>query len=250
MSYCNEINCPKHPKLTVRLLQINFSTYQINPSFDIVFHVSLEEKGSHQTRHNNDCASGRNRAKFFNIPLVTKSAHIQLNRPSTDSNPITTDKTPSKPQAKSRSVSCQTVFREQSAQTKPYLPQIRYHLGVEKSELFQVNAALDIESSPGLDEIKAINRRRKRLECEKILKQYENSTDEQRHIFETLEWEEWLTRESDIENTQTLRFRKVEEMLKQRDKLFEIDSIKTIDHSVNRLNNEHKLKIENIKYVI
>lgn len=148
-------------------------------------------------------------------------------------------------------MSCQTQFREQSAQTKPYLPQIRYQTGVEKSELFHVNDELDIESPPGLDEIKAINRRRKRLECEKILKQNGNLTDEHRHIFETqLEWENWLSRESDIENSQILRFHKVEEMLKQRDKLFEIDSIKTIDQSVNRLNSEHKLKIENIKYVI
>lgn len=216
--------------------------------FYSVFHWIA--KGAHQTEHNH-YASGRNRAKFFNIPLAKETArnHIQLNRPSTDDK-IYTEKTPSKPQAKSRSVSCQTVFREQSAQTKPYLPQIRYHLGVEKSELFQVNDILDVESSSGLDEIKMINRRRKRFECEKIMKQYEKSTDEQRHIFETLEWEDWLTRESNIEYTQSLRFRKVEEMLKQRDKLFEIDSIKTIDHSVNRLNSEHKLKIENIKYVI
>lgn len=147
-------------------------------------------------------------------------------------------------------MSCQTKYREQSAQTKPYLPQIRYQTGVEKSELFHVNDVLDIKSPPGLDEIKAINRRRKRLECEKILKQYGNSTEEHRKIFEALEWESWLARESDIENTQLLRFHKVEEMLMQRDKLFEIDSIKTIDQSVNRLNSEHKLKIENIKYVI
>lgn len=169
-----------------------------------------------------------------------------------DDNKIADNKTPSKPQAKSRSVSCQTVFRDQSAQTKPYLPQIRYHPGVEKTELFKVNDALDFESPPGLDDIKAINRRRKRLECEQILKQYEHSTDEQQrqNIYETLEWEEWLARENEIEITQSLRLRKVEEMLKQRDKLFEIDSIKTIDHSVNRLNREHKLKIENIKYVI
>lgn len=215
--------------------------------FHSVFHWI--SKGVHQTEHNH-YASGRNRAKFFNIPLAKGSAHnhIQLNRASTDDK--ITEKTPSKLQAKLRSVSCQTVFREQSAQTKPYLPQIRCQPGVEKSELFQVNDILYIESSSGLDEINMINRRRKRFECAKIMEQYEKSDDEQRQIFETLEWEDWLTRESNIEYTQSLRFRKVKEMLKQRDKLFESDSIKTIDNSVNRLNSEHKLKIENIKYVI
>lgn len=152
-----------------------------------------------------------------------------------------------KPQVKSRSVSCQTIFREQSAQTKPYLPQIQYHSGVEKSELYQVK--LDSDTALGLNEIKAINKRRKRIECEKILKQLDNNNlnDEQRQVFEALEWEEWLSRENDIEHLQSLRFQTVEEKLKQRDKLFETDSIKTIDQSVNRLNYEHKLKIENIK---
>lgn len=159
-----------------------------------------------------------------------------------------------KAKGKSRSVSCQTIYREQSAQTKPYLPQIHYHPGIEKSELFQVNDVLNatVDSPTGITGIKAINRRRKRIECEKMFKHCDNPSDneEQRLIYETLEWEEWLTRENDIENTQTQRFHIVEEMLKQRDKLFEIDSIKTIDHSISRLNNEHKLKIESIKYVL
>lgn len=161
-----------------------------------------------------------------------------------------TDERPStKPQPKLRTVSCQTIFREQSAQTKPYLPQIRYYPGIERTELFQIASTIDIESPADLGEIKAINRRRKRMECAKIVNQSTNIPNEieKRHICETLEWEEWLARENDIENTQSLRLQTVEEMLKQRDTLFEIDLIKTIDQSVNRLTNEHQIKIENIK---
>lgn len=176
-------------------------------------------------------------------------AHILLNQQSAVDTTVM-DKTPPTPQPKSRSVSCQTIFREQSAQTKPYLPKICYHPGVEKSELFRVNDIFDNDSPAGPSEIKAINRRRKRLECGNILNQFQDHTsEERRYIFEIIEWEEWLTRENDIESTQSIRFQKVKDMLKQRDKLFEIDSIKTIDHSINRLNNEHKLQIENIKYV-
>lgn len=220
--------------------------------------VCAFSKGSHQ-RGDNHYASGRNRAKFFNIPLgnnksATKSVHLQLNQPADDAKmngkavaaaaATTTPKTP----AKSRSISCQTVYREQSAQTKPYLPPIQYRPGIEKTELFQVGTTFDIDSPLGLSEIKAINRRRKRTECESILTQCNDSLEaEKRQIAETLEWEEWLMRENDIEQSQLLRFHTVEEMLKQRDKLFEIDSIKTIDYSVNRLNNEHKRQIENIK---
>lgn len=149
---------------------------------------------------------------------------------------------------KSRSISCQTIYREQSAQTKPYLPQIQYQPGIEKTELIQFNTVFDIDTPFSLSEIIAINRQRKRFECEQILKQCnDNLAEQKQQIFETLEWQEWLTHENDLENTQSLRFRTVEKKLRQRDKLFENDSIKTIDISINRLNNEHKRQIETIK---
>lgn len=86
------------------------------------------------------------------------------------------------------------------------------------------------------------------MECEQILKQCNDDLAKQKpHIFETLEWQEWLTHEHDVENTQSMRYRYVQEKLKQRDKLFANDSIKTIDLSINRLNDEHKRQIETIK---
>lgn len=157
-------------------------------------------------------------------------------------------KTSLKPQLKSRSISCQTMYREQSAQTKPYLPQIQYQPGIETTELFQFDAAFDVDEPLNLSDIIAINRRRKRFECEQILKHGNNHLAKQKQqIFETLEWQEWLTHERDVENEQSIRYRFVEEKLKQRDKLFENDSIKTIDLSINRLNDEHKRQIETIK---
>lgn len=153
-----------------------------------------------------------------------------------------------KPPLKSRTISCQTIYREQSAQTKPYLPQIQYQPGIEQTELFQFNTALGIDEPFNLSQIIAINRQRKRMECEQVLKQCNGNLAQQKHqIFETLEWQEWLTQEDDLENTQSLRYRSVQEKLKQRNKLFESDSIKTIDLSINRLNNEHKRQIETIK---
>lgn len=219
-------------------------------------------KGAHQ-RRDNHYASGRNRAKFFNIPLgnsATKSAHVQLNQHADVATEITSraTKTPpvvaasktatTKSRPKSRSISCQTVFREQSAQTRPYLPHVQYRPGIEETELFQIDSTFDMDSPFGLSEIKTINRRRKRLECEKILKHGKSHAEEvARQIAETFEWEEWLMRENDLEDSQLQRFQTVQEMLKQRDKLFEIDSIKLIDYSVNRLNNEHKRRTEHIK---
>lgn len=207
-------------------------------------------KGAHQ-RKDKHFVSGRNRAKFFNNPLgnsTSKMVHVQLNQQSNENpsriNEKSTNATTNS-QPKLRSISCQTIYREQSAQTKPYLPQIQYWPGFEKTELFQVNRTFDIDSSFGLAEIKAINRQRKRYECEQMMN--EKSMEEKQQIAETLEWEEWLTREMDREDSQLIRFHIVEEMLKQRDKLYEIDSIKTIDYSINRLNNEHKRRIENIK---
>lgn len=142
------------------------------------------------------------------------------------------------------------MYREQSAQTKPYLPQIQYQPGIENTELFQFDTAFDIDEPLNLSDIIAINRRRKRSECERILKSNQcndNLAKQKQQIFETLEWQEWLTHEHDVENTQSIRYRFVQEKLKQRDKLFENDSIKTIDLSINRLNDEHKRQIETIK---
>lgn len=211
---------------------------------------------SHSTNGNHgDDASGQNRVKFFAIPYrksraddtkTTNSQFIEASdekmRPNARAATSTT-----KPQSiKSRSISCQTIYREQSAQTKPYLPQIQYQPGIEKSQLFQYNAASDIDAPFGLSEIIAINRRRRRLECEKLVKQSTDLGVQKQQILETLEWQEWLTHENDIETIQSLRFRTVQEKLKRRNKLFERDSIKTIDLSIHRLNNEQKRQTETI----
>lgn len=118
---------------------------------------------------------------------------------------------------------------------------------MEQTELFQLQCILDTDSPLSADNIKIINRRQKQLEYERISKQCDSLTSERRQVSETLEWKEWLTRESDIDKMQTIRFSTVQEKLKQRDKLFEVDLIKTIDQSLNYFNNEHKVKIKNAK---
>lgn len=200
-----------------------------------------------------DDASGRNRAKFFAIPhrksgiRSTKNTILQFSETSDEKMQNARAMSVKQPQRlKSRSISCQTIYREQSAQTKPYLPQIHYRPGIEKSELFHFNAGCDIDAPFTLSEIVAINRQRKRSECEKILKQSNDLVAQKKEIFETLEWQEWLTHEKDIETVQSLRLRSVQEKLKQRNKLFESDSIKVIDLSINRLNYEQKRQTETI----
>lgn len=212
-------------------------------------------KESHQRNQNHDeDASGKYRSKFFAIPHkksglqhTARSTNLQFTEQA-DEKAKQSGRIAIKPQLKTRSISCQTIYREQSAQTKPYLPQIQYQPGIEKTELYQFNHVFDIDTSFNLSDIIEINRRRKRLECEQILKQCnDNLAKQMQQIFETLEWQEWLTQEDDIDYTQSLRYRTVQEKLKQRVKLFENDSIKAIDLSINRLNNEHKRQIETIK---
>lgn len=176
----------------------------------------------------------------------TKNTNLQFVEHSDEKMMQNARETSIKPQLKSRSISCQTVYREQSAQTKPYLPQIQYRSGIEKSELFQFDTAFGVDAPFSLSEIIAINRQRKRSECEKIIKQCNDLDEQKQQIFETLEWQEWLAQEKDIETVQSIRFRTVQEKLKHRNKLFASDSIKTIDLSINRLNNEHKRQTETI----
>lgn len=185
--------------------------------------------------------------KFFAKPVTNDASKNadQLDQPNIDS----TVNQSARAAKKSRSISCQTVFREQSAQTKPYFPPIQYHAGVERTDILPIDNIGSMDSAPGLNETKAINRRRKRLECWNILRQCDKTIEEKRHVLEAFGWEEWLAEEDSIEDTQLLRLRMVEQMLEQRDRLFEMDAIKTIDESINRFNKQHKIKTSNIKYV-
>lgn len=140
-----------------------------------------------------------------------------------------------KHQVKSRNIGSQTQYREQSAQTKPYLPNIHCHPGTKEFEIFQTKYS-------GYNRVQNAH---KRQEYEKIIAQANKKDTE--NISNIFEWEEWLQHEEDLEETQSIRLKFVEEMLEKRGEIFERDSSNTLDKSIIQLSREHQAKIAKIR---
>lgn len=204
----------------------------------------------------------RNRMKFLRLPTnggALKAPRAPTHPVSSESLSIN-DKSKQKLESKSRfnqqsepksrSIGSQTIYREQSAQTKPYLPEINYRPGIESSELFQIAHLIETDSMPGAYETECIRRARKRRQWENALRQNAvngANNGDNKLICEALEWENWLAREHNFDSSQSIRLQTVKNMLNKRDKLIEIDSAKTVDRSVERLTSEHQRRIERIQ---
>lgn len=179
----------------------------------------------------------RNRVKFFTSSFIkgknAKITHIHLMRNSDQ-------KSDQKPQIKLRTIGMQTQYREQSAQTKPYFPDIHYHSESDRQfKLFQSSNNIDLDL--GNDRIENI---KKRLECKQNLKHCSEVIGNVEKVFD---WQEWLLREHDFDEMQAIRMKFVEDMLYKREKLFEKDSSETINRSIVQFGRERQAKIAKIK---
>jgi len=115
----------------------------------------------------------------------------------------------------SRSVSCQTQYRESSTQTDPWLPDAVVRLnGMQVPECLLVDCA----TNPGVREIEAIERARRRREWERQLPA-PTSKDEMSlriSILEAFEWENIIAREKDFNDDQQQRMDYVLKAIEQR----------------------------------
>ncbi|KAL7739758.1 hypothetical protein ACLKA6_014998 [Drosophila palustris] len=119
------------------------------------------------------------------------------------------DKRPYKDQA------TQTLYRESSAQTVAYLPEIVDKEKVENLELFNLATLLPGDKPPGLYEVEILERARKRWAFNKALKtnfmkQLHEAREsaiksKYRPILEAFEWEQWIEREEYIQECQMMR---------------------------------------------
>lgn len=191
--------------------------------------------------------SGSNRVKYFNIPIAsTKPLSVRLD---TDSNQQCVTQQQIESQGKPRTIACQTMYREQSAQTKPYLPDVKMSREVENLEIMQITDFIDENTILGQYETDMILRARKRRNWEKMLLETTSAEcdfNERRKILEAFEWEMWLAREEEMEQIQSTRLEYVESILKKRSESIVKQSAKKIDDSVDRLTAQHKGDIEKI----
>lgn len=113
-----------------------------------------------------------------------------------------------------RSVKCQTKFRETSAQTESWLPDAKLRDG-EKCvpEILFVNCYAE----PDLHEIEAIERARARRDWEKFLPNVVGKDMKSRTAqLEAFEWKNIIARELELNESQMDRMKQVSQMIEQR----------------------------------
>lgn len=198
--------------------------------------------------------SGVDRVKFFNIPLTnTKTINVQLDMNRKECKCTSPHSVLQSAQLPYKTIGCQTVYREQSAQTKPWMPNaIIGEKRPDTPEIVYVADLLhdDVEGTiPGIYEAEIIERARKRRAWEKSLPPISSFKhwDKRRVVLEAFEWEEWIAREQEIEYCQKLRMAIVENMMEKRTNKMKINSIARLQSSADRISAEMEQKIKRLR---
>lgn len=133
-----------------------------------------------------------------------------------------------------RTMAIQTVYRESSAQTKPFLPECYVEEVIDIPEVVHIANMIDSISYPGLKEVEIIERSRKRRQWEMSLPPINAPEEIASRVtaLEAFEWEEWIAREKDINECQQARLKIVADLIAKREK---------------RHKNSTNLKLENCK---
>ncbi|KAI8043228.1 hypothetical protein M5D96_004555 [Drosophila gunungcola] len=144
-------------------------------------------------------------------------------------------------------VATQTLYRESSAQTLAFLPEVQNRERNETVELFSLAKLLPGDKPPGLHEVELLERSRRRWDFKKALKaNLQRLLNEARQAFE---WEHWIQREEDIQECQMMRLEIVIKMFDKREKEMRAASKSRIEKSFEgiqkrRLADLHKNEVE------
>ncbi|KPU73121.1 uncharacterized protein Dana_GF26449 [Drosophila ananassae] len=139
----------------------------------------------------------------------------------------------------------QTLYRESSAQTLAYLPEIQEAEKSQKLELFSLSQVLPGDKPPGLQEVEILERSRRRWLFRDALKHnFQSLFNEAREfeiktkykpILEAFEWEQWIEREESIQECQMMRLEIVIKMFNKREKEMHASSNARIEQACERI---------------
>ncbi|XP_017116503.1 uncharacterized protein LOC108138671 [Drosophila elegans] len=156
-------------------------------------------------------------------------------------------------------VATQTLYRESSAQTLAFLPEVQNRERNETVELFSLAKLLPGDKPPGLHEVELLERSRRRWNFKKALKanlqrllneaRQVSMQKEYTEILEAFEWEHWIQREEDIQECQMMRLEIVIKMFDKREKEMHAASKSRIEKTFEgiqkrRLADLHKNEVE------
>lgn len=196
-------------------------------------------------------AAGRNRAKFFDIPLCAMKFGAGVQQQFEDVNGDGDElKGNSSHGPRINTVGCQTIYREQSAQTRPFFPTPRLQSDEDLPEVVLVANLIKGDEIPGQHEADIVIRARKRRNWEKMLQKMPElaiEADEKRLILEAFEWENWLAREEEMENEQLERLGYVQQMLDERSKMNATNSVGRLNDSIERVTNDYERDMTKIQ---
>ncbi|XP_017044897.1 uncharacterized protein LOC108090630 [Drosophila ficusphila] len=144
----------------------------------------------------------------------------------------------------------QTLYRESSAQTLAFLPELANQEKSETLELFTLAKLLPGDKPPGLHEVEFLERARKRWDFGKALQtNLKRRLVEARkvcvktkykEIFDAFEWEQWIQREEDIQECQMMRLQIVIKMFDKREKEMHAASKTRIEQSFERIDKRRR----------
>lgn len=181
------------------------------------------------------------------IPLCTVNA-TAVKQQQFDNRDGVKDDSPHEP--KTNSIGCQTAYREQSAQTRPFSPMLKSKFDTELPEVALVADLIKGDGSSDVYETGIVIRARKRRSWEKLLQQIPASVidqNEKRLILEAFEWENWLAREEEIENEQLERLNYVQQMLNKRSNINCSKSIGRLNDSIERVTSVYERNMKKIQ---
>ncbi|XP_063702340.1 cilia- and flagella-associated protein 91-like [Culicoides brevitarsis] len=195
-----------------------------------------------EARNQMNCVNfdGRDRPKYFSHPLTNfQTLNVQLAEVPKEMFPITTKK--------SRSQGCQTMFRESSAQTLPWLPDAYVRDGSEGlPEIVQYAQMVEGFDYPGLKEIEIIERTRFKRDWEQQLPPT-RTPEERKVVLEAFEWDQWTQREQEIDRCQQLRYQMVLQMLHEREENNRQVADAKLANSMKRLTKARDEKLEKLR---
>uniref|UniRef100_A0A182KEV9 Cilia- and flagella-associated protein 91 n=1 Tax=Anopheles christyi TaxID=43041 RepID=A0A182KEV9_9DIPT len=124
-------------------------------------------------------------------------------------------------QPRFREVASQTVYRESSAQTQPWMPTaVLKENGMPAAEIVYVAEMLQHSRFPGVNEVEIVERARRKRTWEYALGSCDSADEwrQQKLVLQIFEWEEWVARERQIDRYQMLRLQLVAKIMEKRER--------------------------------
>ncbi|KAG4072263.1 hypothetical protein HA402_004195 [Bradysia odoriphaga] len=218
------------------------------PHFPFVDEKGHRSNGKEERKCTAAVLGGRDRAKFFDIPLNNEiNMNLQLD---IGKDHICCGQRSSTPPDALRTVACETIYREQSAQTKPWMPDfVVDDKCTETPELLYTTKGIAGYATPGILEVKQIERARRRRQLEKAFarSKCKNDPNMRREFWEALEWEDRVAREDELDYCQHLRLEMVKKMMNSRDRKMQQNFTLAMEATINRLEAEKEKKMNNLR---